>query len=85
MEPGPYTIRELVWMSRERQTVDWDHTCALLAQTHNLHRKPGTRPYRSEELNPLRRPQRRAMSVAALHAFKDLPSQKVVVVHLPSE
>jgi hypothetical protein len=72
-------------MSRERQTVDWDRTCALLAQTYNLHRKPGTRPYRSEDINPLRRPKRRGMTRAALYAMRDMPGTKTVTVRIPNE
>ena len=40
VDPGPFTLRELVWMADARQTDAWNHTAAVLAMLANTHRNP---------------------------------------------
>lgn len=40
VHPGPFTLRELLWMSEHRSKEAWSHTSALLALLANAHRDP---------------------------------------------
>ncbi|GIX04628.1 MAG: hypothetical protein KatS3mg114_0497 [Planctomycetaceae bacterium] len=56
MNPGPLTLRELVWMADARQSDLWNHTAAVLALLANAHRDPRkTRPVRPADFHPRRR------------------------------
>lgn len=56
MNPGPLTLRELVWMAEARQSDLWNHTAALLALLANAHRDPKkTRPLKPIDFHPNRR------------------------------
>ncbi|MGE4529660.1 MAG: hypothetical protein AB7D00_14945 [Rhodospirillaceae bacterium] len=59
MNPGPFTLRELVHMARGRLESDWDRTATLLALIANVNRDPKRqRARRPEEFHPFRsRPQ----------------------------
>jgi hypothetical protein len=53
LNPGPFTLRELVWMADARQTDDWNHTAALLALLANVHRDPRkTHPFQPADFHP---------------------------------
>lgn len=57
MNPGPLTLRELVWMAEARQSDAWNHTAALLALLANAHRDPKkTRPLKPIDFHPHRKP-----------------------------
>lgn len=57
MNPGPLTLRELVWMAEARQSDLWNHTAALLALLANAHRDPKkTRPLKPVDFHPHRKP-----------------------------
>lgn len=58
MNPGPLTLRELVWMAEARQSDLWNHTAAVLALLANAHRDPKkTRPFNPTDFHPYRRSQ----------------------------
>lgn len=53
MDPGPYTLRELVWMAEARGRDQWTHTSSVLALIANVNRDPKkTRPYKPSDFNP---------------------------------
>jgi hypothetical protein len=55
VNPGPLTLRELVWMAEARQSDLWNHTAALLALLANAHRDPKkTRPLKPIDFHPYR-------------------------------
>jgi len=57
VDPGPFTLRELVWMADARQLDEWNHTAAILAMLANTHRDPKkTRPFKPAEFHPGTRP-----------------------------
>lgn len=80
MDPGPMTLRELVWAAEGRQAERWDHTATLLALQANCHRDPKrrSRPFepadfhpRPERLRRRRKPQRRAGASVLRAVFVD--------------
>ena len=53
LNPGPFTLRELVWMADGHQTEAWNHTAALLAMLANTHRDPKkTRAFKPSDFHP---------------------------------
>ena len=40
MNPGPFTLRELVWMVEGRGKFEWSRTASLMALAANLVRDP---------------------------------------------
>ena len=53
LDPGPFTLRELVWMADARQTDAWNHTAAVLAMLANTHRNPKkARPFKPSDFHP---------------------------------
>lgn len=36
VDPGPLTLRELLWMSEARGRFAWEQTASLLAKIHNV-------------------------------------------------
>lgn len=36
MNPEPFTMKELVWMSEAKRKDDWEHTSSLMALTANI-------------------------------------------------
>lgn len=38
VDPGPFTLRELLWMDEARFDAAWDHTAQVCAQLGNIHR-----------------------------------------------
>ena len=54
MNPGPFTLRQLLWMAEARQRVNWDTAAALLAMTFNVNRDPKkSRPAKPADFHPL--------------------------------
>ena len=54
VDPGPFTLRELVWMADGRQREAWNHTSQLLAMLFNAHRDPQkTSPAKPADFHPL--------------------------------
>ena len=53
LDPGQFTLRELLWMADSRQTDAWNHTAAVLAMLANTHRDPKkTRPFKPSDFHP---------------------------------
>ena len=53
MNPGPLTLRELLWMAESRGKADWGRTAAVLAMLANAHRDPKrTRSFKPADFNP---------------------------------
>lgn len=52
MSPYPYSYRELEWMNKGKQQLEWDRTASLMALLIRLNCK-GKTPS-AEELNPYR-------------------------------
>jgi len=53
VNPGPFTLRELLWMADARHTNEWNHTSALLAMLANTHRDPKkTGPFKPGDFHP---------------------------------
>ena len=53
LDPGPFTLRELVWMADAKQTDAWNHTAAVLAMLANTHRNPKkARPFKPSDFHP---------------------------------
>ena len=45
VDPGPLTLRELLWMYAGRRREEWVHTAHLLTLTANCHRGPRRRAF----------------------------------------
>ena len=53
IDPGPLTLRELVWMADGRVRQSWVHTSSVLAMIANVNRDPKkTRAFRPDDFNP---------------------------------
>lgn len=53
IDPGPFTLRELIAMAEARSQQAWAHTSSILALIANLHRDPKrTRAYKPGDFNP---------------------------------
>ena len=52
MNPGPFTLREMVWMVEERRRESWDHTSHLLAMIRNANCTRKSQTVSPLELNP---------------------------------
>ena len=55
VDPGPLTLRELLWMAEGRAEADWAHTSAVLAAVWSANanlKKP--KVFRPDEFNPMR-------------------------------
>ena len=71
LDPGPFTLRELVWMAEGRRRELWDHTASLLALLYNVNRDPRrSRAMRPEDFHPLRRPSKTETVKADVTALK---------------
>lgn len=40
IDPGPFTLRQLVWMAEGRRDLFWEHTAHVLCYLYNAHRNP---------------------------------------------
>ena len=52
VDPGPLTLRELVWLAEARQREAWSHTSQILAMLYNSHRGKAARAMKPAEFNP---------------------------------
>lgn len=75
LEPGPLTLRELVWMAGACRRDAWERTSWLLALIANCNRDPKkrNRPFTPDEFNPLaeKKPGNAAISVGMLKTAFD--------------
>ncbi len=71
MDPGPFTLRELVWMADARQLDEWNHTAAVLAMLANTHRDPKkTRPFKPADFHPGTRPRQQPIEKVDVRVLK---------------
>jgi len=56
VDPGPYTLRELAWMFKSRQKMEWERTARVSSILANANRDPKKqrRPFNEVDLNPYR-------------------------------
>lgn len=52
MNPGPFTLRQLLLMLEGVRREQWAHTSVLLAVTINANRDPKSDPVSADDLNP---------------------------------
>ena len=54
VDPGPLTLRELVWMAQAAGRAAWAHTSAILAMIANANRDPKKKPtpFRPDDFSP---------------------------------
>ncbi|XZE55909.1 hypothetical protein SH139x_001958 [Planctomycetaceae bacterium SH139] len=57
MDPGPLTLRELMWMADARRHAQWGQVSSVLAAIYEVNRDPKKRrkPFQPQEFNPLLR------------------------------
>src|SRR5690606_37726841 len=72
VDPGPYTLRELVWLAEGRQTEQWNHTSAVLAMLANVHRDPKRRSYQPADFLPMAMRPKAATEKAEISVRKDV-------------
>jgi hypothetical protein len=84
VEPGPFTLRELVWMAEGRGRDLWSHTSALLALIANVNRDPKkSRPLKPADFNPHAASLRKAPGGPVIKT-KDLGILRQVFVRPPA-
>ncbi len=61
VDPGPYSLRQLIWMADGAAQERWNHTAQLLATLCELQRNPKRRsqPFTADEFHPYLRTRRR--------------------------
>lgn len=60
MDPGPLTLRELVWMAEARQKEAWRQTALLCRQITNAPHMRPRRPAQTDEFDPFSARNRRS-------------------------
>ena len=77
VDPGPLTLRELLWMADGRGKATWSHTSALLSAiwTGNPNMKR-PRFFRPDEFNPYRKLRRTGVRIMA----KDIDVLKAAIL-----
>jgi len=74
IDPGPFSLRELVWMAEGRRRDEWSRTAQILATLYNLVRDPKKRrkPWTAAELDPTvtEKPKRKPTGFAGFLAMK---------------
>jgi hypothetical protein len=89
LDPGPYTLRELILMAKTAASCQWDHTASLLHLLACIHRSPKTPPPPFERFHPMleRKARRRGMSgddLASMRsAFRDEQRIEIKLDELP--
>jgi len=75
VNPGPLTLRELLWMAESHGRADWSRTSVTLALLANAHRDPKkTRAFKPADFNPFEAAKR------TVGRTKDLSILKTVFV-----
>jgi hypothetical protein len=72
IDPGPWTLRELVAMDEARDIDRWNHTSMLCALVANVHRnkKKRSKPFAPSDFHPLAKPKEKpVVGIEALKAF----------------
>ena len=74
VDPGPLTLRELVWMAEARIKQQWAHTASLMALLANAHRDPKKgRAFKPADFDPTRK-------LAPSPAWRELPKADVSIL-----
>ncbi|MEX2188444.1 MAG: hypothetical protein WD875_16670 [Pirellulales bacterium] len=79
IDPGPWTLRDLLAMDVARQTDRWNHTAMTCALMANIHRdkKKRSKPFTPSDFHPFAKPVENI--VVGIEALKDfVPSQPPV-------
>ena len=74
VDPGPLTLRELLWMVDASRQEQWSHTAALMALTANVHRNPKRRssPYSPTDFHPLAERRSATIAKVGVRVLKDV-------------
>lgn len=51
IDPGPHSLRELLWMARGRSQAQWHIASAQMALLANCHRDPKRKPAKPADFN----------------------------------
>lgn len=66
VDPGPYSLRELDWMSEAKQTQYWNHTAAMLATIENCAMGKKGRPTQPRDRHPFAKRGKQKLTESAL-------------------
>ena len=70
IDPGPCTLRELIWMTEARQRDAWDRAASLMTLLANCHRDPKKPAFGPHLFHPfLQRPTVRKGHISELKSF----------------
>lgn len=73
IDPGPFTLRQLVVMNEARSRQAWNHTSAILAMLANVHRDAKkTRAYRPAEFHPHRPQETPTITKVGINVLKQV-------------
>ena len=73
IDPGPFTLRQLVVMAEAKSRQAWNHTSAILAMLANVHRDAKkTRAYRPADFHPHRRHEKPTITKVAINVLKQV-------------
>lgn len=64
LDPWPYSLRELIWMSEAKQTESWNHTATMLATIENCAMTKKRRPTQPADRHPFAKRAPRKLSRA---------------------
>jgi len=61
IDPGPFTLRQLVWMAEGRRDFFWEHTAHVLCYLYNAHRSPKSPALMPADFHPFADKRKRRM------------------------
>jgi hypothetical protein len=73
IDPGRFTLRQLVVMAEARSRQAWNHTSAILAMLANIHRDAKkTRAYRPADFHPHRSNEKPTITKVGINVLKQV-------------
>jgi hypothetical protein len=73
IDPGPFTLRQLVVMAEAKSRQAWNHTSAILAMLANVHRDAKkTRALRPADFHPHRRHDKPTITKVGINVLKQV-------------
>jgi hypothetical protein len=73
VDPGPFTLRQLIVMAEAKSRQAWNHTSAILAMLANVHRDAKkTRAYRPADFHPHRRMEKPTITKVGISVLKQV-------------
>lgn len=73
IDPGPFTLRQLVVMAEAKSRQAWNHTSAILAMLANVHRDAKKqRALRPADFHPHRRNERPTITKVGINVLKQV-------------